>query len=367
MKNFTPAVFLFLFLFTACSPWGGKQMESGKILGVKIYNYDKPLAPLFREWSSLGINTVFADPTLYAIDEFRELAKQHDIRVFLILPVFYDAIELHKDPQLYAITEEGKLAMEDWVEFVCPSRKSFRKKKIDFIRRLVENYHPDGLSIDFIRNFVYWEKVYPDQSLQDFHNTCYDDSCMTDFQKVTGIDIPDSIIIPHDYASWINKNAFDQWVNWKCSVITGMVRDIVEAAREIDPDILINVHVVPWREKDYGGAVRIVAGQDIKQLNEYTDFISPMTYEHMVKRTPEWIHSVVKDFYRQTDGEIIPSIQVNKSYLDKPLSVNEFRKSIKAALKAPSRGVIFWSWDQLDDQPQKKTVVKTAFDKIKGH
>ncbi len=365
MKNPTLIIISILLFVTSCARWGKEREEPRKILGVKIYNYDKPLPPLFQEWSQLGINTVFTDPSLYAVDEFRALAKQHDIKVFLILPVFYDAIELHKDPQLYAITEEGKLAIDDWVEFACPSRKSFRKKKIDYIEKLVKNYHPDGLSIDFIRNFVYWERVFPDQSLQNLHNTCYDDTCMTDFQNITGIHIPDTIVKPPQYASWINAHAFDQWVNWKCSVITGMVGDIVKTARKIDPDIRINIHAVPWREKDFGGAIRIIAGQDLEKLNKYTDYISPMTYEHMVKRNPEWIHSVVKDFYRQTAGKIIPSIQVNKSYLNKPLSINEFRESIKESLKFPSKGVIFWSWDQLDDQPAKKTIVKELLKKAK--
>lgn len=248
-----------LFFLAGCNPFGDKGNGPDKVLGVKIYNYDKPLSPLFDEWSQLGINTVFTDPSLYAVDEFRSLAKDHNIKVFLILPIFFDAIELHIDPQLYSITDAGKLAIDDWVEFACPSRKSFRQKKIDYICKLVETYHPDGLSIDFIRNFVYWEKVFPDHTLQDFRNTCYDDTCMTDFQLVTGVDIPDSIYKPQQYANWINAHALDRWVDWKCSIITGMVRDIVKATREIDQDILINVHAVPWREKDYGGAGKIVA------------------------------------------------------------------------------------------------------------
>ena len=365
MRNSATILYLLFMLVTACGPQHGEQNGPDKILGVKIYNYNKPLPPLFEEWKQLGINTVFTDPSLYAIDEFRELTGKYNIKTFLILPIFFDAIELHKNPQLYAITEEGKLAIDDWVEFVCPDRKSFRQKKIRYIRRLVETYHPDGLSIDFIRNFVYWEKVYPGQTLQDLHNTCYDDSCMTDFQTETGIKFPDSLYAAPQYAAWINENAMDPWVRWKCSLITNMVRDIVKAARAIDPGIQINVHAVPWREKDFGGAARIVAGQDLRELNKYTDYISPMTYEHMVKRDPPWIHSVVKDFYRQTNGRIIPSIQVNRSYLDKPLTVNEFRESIKQSLKSPSGGVIFWSWDQLDDQPAKKAIVKEEFEKLK--
>lgn len=363
MFRFSQIALIFLIIIAGCGPSINND-GSDKILGVKIYSYDKPLPPLFDEWDQIGINTVFTDVSLFRKEEFRSLAKEHNIRSFLILPIYFDAIELHKNPDLYSITADGKLAIDDWVEFACPSRKSFKQKKIEYISNLVKELNPDGLSIDFIRNFVYWEKVSPDFTLKDFNNSCFDDTCMVNFQAATGIHIPDSIYAPSQYAEWIKENQFEQWVDWKCSVITNMVRDIASAAKKLNPNIRINIHAVPWRKNDFGGAEKIIAGQNLIDLNEYTDYISPMTYEHMVKRDPQWVHSVVDDFYNQTGGKIIPSIQVNKSYLDNPLTINEFKKSLKEALKEPSKGVIFWSWDQLDDQPEKKNVAKEIFDNI---
>ena len=77
----------------------------------------------------------------------------------------------------------------------------------------------------------------------------------------------------------------------------------------------------------------------------------------MVKQDPPWIHSVVEDVYKQSGNRVIPSIQVNRAYLDHELGVDEFERTLKEALKPPSRGVVFWSWEQLDQFPEKKEVI----------
>jgi len=83
----------------------------------------------------------------------------------------------------------------------------------------------------------------------------------------------------------------------------------------------------------------------------------------MVKRDPAWIHSVVQDIADQTKCKIIPSIQVNKAYLNDPLTVEEFAQSVTEALKPPSSGVIFWSWEQLKTNPEKMEILESLLNK----
>ena len=79
----------------------------------------------------------------------------------------------------------------------------------------------------------------------------------------------------------------------------------------------------------------------------------------MLKRDAEWVSSVVTDFERQSDGAaILPSIQVNHSYLDEDLAEEEFERNLKAALRPPSQGVVFWSWAHLEQDSLKKAVVR---------
>jgi hypothetical protein len=108
-----------------------------------------------------------------------------------------------------------------------------------------------------------------------------------------------------------------------------MVREIAREARAIKPTVLINLHAVPWRRADFAGGILTVAGQDFAAIARYVDYVSP-----------------------------IPSIQVGKAYLDTPLPTAEFAEALRQALAPPSRGVVFWSWQALEDEPEKKAVVR---------
>ncbi len=361
-KKFILFVFCSFLFLNGCNNTSSVE-EENKMVGVKIYDYSKNLSGLFEEWGQLGINTVFTNEKLLGIEGFTDLAQQHRIKTFIITPVFFNDELLAAEPEYYAITNKGEHANDDWVKFVCPSRKDYRKQKIESIKSLVLKFEPDGISIDFIRHFVFWETIYPDRALSSIDNTCFDESCLSHFQEETNWVIPTTLKTEMEKANWITENCFDKWVEWKCGLITSMVEEITNEVREIEPDILINVHLVPWRDNDFNGAIRKIAGQDFKQLAPIVDYLSPMTYAHMVKQQPEWVNSVVQDVYNKTQGIVIPCIQVKEAYLSDTLSIDEFRNNLQAALKPPSKGVLFWSWEQLDIDVNKKQVIKNI---IKG-
>jgi hypothetical protein len=360
IKFNTRLLILFLALvLMACSVKRSEpDLSKNRIIGVKIYDYTGNLSELFAEWESLGINTVFSSASLDSNPEFRQLARQHKIRTFIILPIFFNLEALHSDPDLYALTNRGTPAVEEWVEFVCPSREDYRKQKIDYIMNLVHDLDPDGLSLDFIRHFVFWEKVYPDRKPEDIPNTCFNIHCLQKFQSERNIQIPADLRKTSEIYAWIQDNCLAEWTNWKCELITSMIRDIATEARKIKPEIQINVHAVPWRQNDFDGSIKTVVGQDFSKIGDIVDLISPMTYAHMVRQKPEWVSSVTKDIAGQVKCAVVPSIQVNKAYLEEPVSLEEFEESLHEALKEPSRGVIFWSWDQLVENPAKKEIVR---------
>ena len=101
------------------------------MIGVKVYETKREAAELCREWKQMGINTVFASASLNLDRGFRQAARQAGIARFVILPVFYDPDALKADPSLHALTADGERAVEEWVEFVCPSREAFRRRKIE--------------------------------------------------------------------------------------------------------------------------------------------------------------------------------------------------------------------------------------------
>ncbi|KPK85573.1 MAG: hypothetical protein AMS27_06880 [Bacteroides sp. SM23_62_1] len=359
MKNFFISGILIILLLTipGCLKKKNYKDESQRLIGVKVYQIDRELNNLFEEWVSLGINTVFASPSVFS-DEFKSLAQEHDIQTFVILPVFYDPATLDADPDLYAITDKGEKAIEDWVEFVCPSREDYRLLKTEYILKLIRELDPDGISLDFIRFFCFWEKVYPDRNPDSIPNTCFCPYCLERFQSEKQVSIPDSVRDSGSVSGWIQTNHIEDWTAWKCSIITSMVEDIVTEAKKLKPTIKVNLHVVPWRKDDFNNAIKRIVAQDFPLLSKYADIISPMTYAHMVKQEPAWIHSVVSDIHEQAECLIIPSIQVNEAYLLESLSLEDFEQSVTEALKPPSSGVFFWSWEQLESRPEKKEVLK---------
>lgn len=327
-------------------------------IGVKIYETQASYRQLFREWNDMGINSAFVSVELAYDEAFRELARENDVMVFVILPIFFNAKVLQEHPDWYAVTQHGDPAKEEWVEFISPSNVAYRAQRIDFIKKVVQDTKPDGISLDFIRYFAYWEKIHDGRSLASIPNTSFDSTSLAAFQLEKGIRIPDTLRTASSIAAWILQNYQESWTNWKCHNIVSIVKDIAIATKTVCPELLINFHAVPWRENDFEGAIKKIAGQDFKQLAGIIDIISPMCYSHMLKRDARWVSSVIKNIHEQAGKtSLLPSIQVKEAYLEEVLSEEEFEENLEAALKPPSTGVVFWSWAHLEQDPGKKSII----------
>jgi hypothetical protein len=331
------------------------QKEDNFVIGTKIYRYDGDFKQLFDDFESAHINTLVSSKELNKNPEFRRLAKAYNMKRFLVFPTFYAPEYLKNHPGHYAIQKNGDIAKDEWVEFACPSRKDFRQLRIEQMKTMIKEYNPDGISIDFIRHFTFWEKIYPDRTPESLPNTCFCDHCMKKFQKHINQTIPAET--PAQYYHWIMKNKHEEWMHWKSSLITTMVRDMVTAAKKINPEILVCIHVVPWRKSDFNNAREVVLGQDIKALANYADYLSPMTYAHMVKQNPEWIGKVVREMHNNTGCKILPSFQVSNCYLAAEIQPDTFRQYIRQASQYPAAGFVYWSWERLRDE-QKNIIMR---------
>jgi hypothetical protein len=329
------------------------------LVGVKIYERPKDLGALFAEWKSLRIGVAFASEALAEDPEFRRLASDHGVDVFVIAPVFYNPQALDRDPGLAAVTSTGAPARDDWVRFVCPSRPEYRAQRVREIADMVRRLRPRGLSLDFIRHFVFWEKVHPATLHGDIPNACFCRHCVAAFAAKEGLKIPGPPDDTRAAAAWILAHHEAAWTEWKIGLVNSMAEEIVRAAREVDKALKINIHAVPWRRTDFGGAILRNAGQDFPSLSRSADFLSPMCYAHMLEREPDWIHSVVVRLHDDSAAPILPSIQVGEAYRPGvPFTAAEFERQLREALRPPSRGVVLWSWEALAKDPEKRRVVR---------
>jgi len=349
MKRLVVVYLVLLVLFGCFSC----RHDSKKIIGIKIYEYDKDFNSLVEKWKEMRINTAFISKELAADTIFRRLLKTNDIKVYIIFPVFYDPVLLKQDSSLYAITDKGRIAKDDWVEFVCPSRTAFRAMKTNEAAELVSKLQPYGLSIDFIRQFVFWEMIYPDRTPESIDMACFCDSCTGSFCRKNSIILPDTCATVKQKAAYILENYSDSWNDYRCDLIASMVKELTEKVHSINPDTKINVHSVPWRDADFDGANIRVAAQDLQKIAPYTDYISPMCYSQMLRRDAGWIASVVSEMDRKASGKILPSIQVYPYYIDDSFTGEDFRKCVDAALQPPSQGVVFFSWPLFEKDPER--------------
>lgn len=336
----------------------GCDQQQERIIGVKIYEHSEPYDQLFKQWIQMGINTGFCSEDLISDQAFMNEARKKDISTFVIFPVFFNPDAIALSPGLAAITREGEVAAEEWVEFVCPSNMDYRQQVVEHARQIVRDHQPDGISIDFIRHFVYWEKVYPDRDPATLPVSCFDSLCLAHFQTDADLAIPEGLSSLPEKADWILEHHEEAWTTWRCSLITSMAGEIARAAKEEKPDILVNIHLVPWASDDFNGGNIRVAGQDVEELAGLSDYLSPMTYAHMVKQPPSWVHHIVEDIHMKSGGSVLPSIQVGKAYLDTEFGLDELRETLEAALQSPSSGVVLWSWERLMAEPEKADLFK---------
>ncbi|MCX6569023.1 MAG: hypothetical protein NT147_08255 [Candidatus Aminicenantes bacterium] len=351
----------FIVLFSDCgSAKTGVPGSVRPVIGVKIYEAAGPFDGLFRQWRDLGVNTLFVSEALLKNAEFRGLARTNGMTLFLIFPVFQNPEALKEDPGLAAVTAAGAPAREEWVEFVCPAREDYLSRRTGYLRDLVAEFGPDVVSLDFIRYFVFWEKVAPDRAPESLPQTCFCPVCLAGFEKEMDVRIPAELAATAEKAKWILGTHASEWTEWKCRVIARAVERLAGAAREARPGVKVNIHAVPWRKGDFGGAARSVAGQDLVRLAPFADFISPMCYHHMVRQSPEWVHDVVADLSAQTRGRatILASTQVSQAYVEEALPSAEFGAALEAALRPPSIGDVLWSWDALSKSPEKREILK---------
>ena len=356
-----PAAAGIILLFFACGSGKiGEPASVQPVIGVKIYETAGPFDNLFREWRGLGVNTLFMSEALLKNADFRGLVRANGMTLFLIFPVFQNPEVLKEDPGLAAVTSAGAPAREEWVEFVCPAREDYLSRRAGHLRDLVSEFSPDAVSLDFIRYFVFWEKVAPDRAPESLPQTCFCPVCLAGFEKEMGARIPSELAATAEKAKWILETRAADWTEWKCRIIARAVERLAGTARRAKPGVKVNIHAVPWRKDDFGGAVRSIAGQDLARIALYADFISPMCYHHMVRQSPAWVHDVVADLSAQTHAAILASTQVSEAYVEKTLAPGEFGAALEEALKPPSVGVILWSWDALFKSPEKMEILKSS-------
>ena len=157
--------------------------------------------------------------------------------------------------------------------WLCPSLPENQKLEINSLLEVVRNYDVDGIHFDYIR--------YPDG------DHCFCAGCKERFEQATGLKL---LHWPQDVLG--EGAARQQWLDWRRSNITAVVKAVSIGARAIRPRIKLSAAVFSNWASD-----RDSVGQDWKLWCDqgYVDFVCPMDYtpsnagfENMVTKQIQW-------------------------------------------------------------------------------
>ncbi len=294
---------------------------------------------------------------------FKPVATEFKQKLHIIFQTLLES-ELGKFP--LAVKSDGETAAASgsgsWFKMLCPNGVDKNGKTLlahtqNLVLSCIKEIDPAGISIDFIRNFVFWEEVYEESRPQLEPTTCFCDTCIEKFEKICGIKLSAfKVSDTNTLSEYILTNHRELWEEFSVNSIYLFAKSLVEVAKREKPHIKVTLHLVPWKKDEFDGARRGVAGQDLIKLSTLVDTLSPMCYAPMLKRKPEWINELVQDIVSQVTNktgkvkEVTPAIQICPMYGTQKLSTEEFIKTVNCSTKKPSAGVVIWPWEKLTEE-----------------
>lgn len=287
---------------------------------------------------NLGVNALFTGIQNLTHETVKYINK-NNLKLFVDVGIFQAEDLWHKYPDSIPVDQKGNLLKKtNWYAGVCPNNPQVRKEKLTSIKRLIEAEKVDGVWLDFIRYPCHWEEV----RSSNIAEYCFCSNCLNKYNKDVG-----------------GKPEGKKWANWKCKQIVDFVLDVKTLIRRSKKNITLGVFAVPWKEKEYEGAIKRITGQDFKLLAKHIDVFSPMVYQKFCDRSVSWIRDTVKYFAQLTNKPILPIIQTEDR--TGKIYMNEFRAEIINAMMYPSKGVIIFFLEDLIKDKNKIKVMNEIF------
>ena len=276
-----------------------------------------------------GLDTVIFDVAAGDDADVVQAASRTQLDVHVNLPLMFDPVYLRQNPGALATTSRGRPAVDDWLWYACPSNEGWWSQRLDVLRRQLSAFRPTGVSLDFARGFVFWERVPPPRpgSADEIEHGCCCDACAP-----TSLD-------PADAA------------DARAHLVARRVREAVATARSVHPGIPVGLKVVPWLEADYGGARRRLAGQDLALLVEHVDVLMPMSYAQLIGRPAGYVHTLHKELRELTGRPLVPWLQAAAPGHPEPLPYADFDAMLTALESEGTEDYCVFHLEAVADRP----------------
>ena len=306
-----------------------------------LYGFSPDLAPLLRlspteqvAWlQATGSNAIFGG---YQDPAFVEAAHAAGMPVYAEFSCFVGREWWERIPSSRPLTAEGaRLEGEKWYYGVNPDVTAVRVDRLAALERLLLDYAPDGVWLDFIRWPCYWGVPAP-----VLPRTSFDSDTLLLFGHDTGIRVPTDD--PQAAGRALLGRYEAEWTAWRCAQITTWVAAARAVVRRVCPQAVLGLFGVPWGLTERDGAITKVIGQDYRALGQYVDIFSPMVYHRMCGEAIDWIATITEEVHALSGKPVWPIIQA----VDEPATLpgEEYGRALDAALHSTaSEGVMVFT------------------------
>lgn len=156
-----------------------------------------------------------------------------------------------------------------------------------------------------------------------------------------------------------------KWRNWRCSAITGWVRDFKKVLNEEKPGALLGVYHCPWDDDDFNGARRRILGLDYDSLRNIVDVFSPMVYHGRMGRNPNWVKENIEWFTTRLaikPSEFPKVWPIVQAYDDpNPVSATEFEQVLRYGVAGNATGVMMFTSNSVSQNEQKTATMRKVY------
>lgn len=282
--------------------------------------------------SESGVSAVFIaphniDPTL------GRHVRRKGMDVYLVKELFQGELWWERFPDSRPVGRDGEplKVAAGWYHGVCPTHPGVREHLFHDFEELLDLDFVSGINLNFLRFPGYWEGARGRESLIE---GCTCERCR---------------------ALYGGDPVGPNWERWKAAQISDFAREVVALRDRKERRIPLGLHLVPWDDETYQRARPGALGQDLAELNGLLDYYSPMCHFGLQEQPPEWVGHVVQWTKNETGKPVMPVVQAFD------VTDEEFRASISNATSVPSDGAIVFTWEFLQEQPEKSSALKTVY------
>lgn len=327
------------------------------------FDTSRPVREIFDITKSWNIDYLVLSTLFFESPENRdyikgchENSKNGDCpKLWLNIPVFCNPGYLENHEDAFCITSQNrKAAFHDWLHFVCPNNNEYLEQRIKESRLLVRELQPEIVSLDFIRQFVFWEEIAFSDSIED---GCYCPHCRSLFAGDANIRTIPSI-------EEIHSLYMKDWVKWRSKRIAEVAIGFKKAIYEENPRIKFTMKLLPFKKDDYDGAVVKHAGQDLNLLAPLCDFLSPMTFYNMFAKSLSWKHEICSYMHQESGLDVMDYCQDREVYeFEASITKSRFASELDDAVKRTLEhdwylGTTIFFFESILKDPVRITAIK---------